>query len=142
MFIHKIPVHKTVLFISFLQELLKEIKSNYYVNYRLTGKSKWLSSWNDSKNFSPVTGADRIFHYRGWLFTQYWGSAEVLQKQFPRAGNFHPYRLLVIVSFSCISFLEIKIGTEGFNVCINDCTIFVIQSTRVILHQGVLDEIF
>ena len=63
-------------------------------------------------------------------FTQYRGSVEVLQKRgtaetvgclrstealsrywrtcHPRAGNFHPYRLLVIVSFSCILFLKIK----------------------------------
>ena len=33
------------------------------------------------------------------------------------ARNIHPYRLLVIVSFSCISFLKIKIGTNGFNNC-------------------------
>ena len=54
-----------------------------------------------------------IFRSREGLFTQYRGSAEVVQNSCPRAGNFHPDRLLVIVSFLSYYFFKIKMEQIG-----------------------------
>ena len=65
----------------------------------------------------PVTGADW-----GGLFTRYRGSAEVLQKRSPESRKFPS----VPVTSDCFFFLhiifKIEIGTNGFNVYVNECT--------------------
>ena len=70
--------------------------------------------------------ADGIFWSQGGLFTQYWGSAEVLQKQSSESQKF----LSVLVSSDSFFFLHIIFKnnnwvTNGFNVYVNDCTIFL-----------------
>ena len=79
----------------------------------------------DYNNISPVTGADGIFRSQGNCLRSTEALPMYCRNSHPRAGKFYLYRLLVIVSFSCISFLKIKIGTKGFNVCVNECTIFL-----------------
>ena len=69
------------------------------------------------KNLSPVTREDGIFPSRGGLFTQ---------KQSPESQKFHPYRLLVTVSFSCISFLKIKMVQMGLMFAFMNALIFIV----------------
>ena len=95
--------------------------TGHLTGYKITAAAFFVyieKSWTllEYKNLSPATGADGIFRSRGDCFR----STEAL----PR--NFHPYRLLVIVFFPCVSFLEIKIGTNGFTICVYVCTLFLL----------------
>ena len=73
---------------------------------------------SEYKKLSPVTGADGIFQSWGDCLRSTEALLRYCRNSHPRARNFHLYRLLVIVSYHCISFLEIKIRTNGFNVCV------------------------
>ena len=70
----------------------------------------------DYKYLPTVTDVDGIFRFRGELFTQYQGSAEVLQNQSPESQKCPP----VPVTSDSFFFLHIifknKYGTNGFNV--------------------------
>ena len=49
---------------------------------------------------SPVAGADGIFRSRGDCLRSTETLSRYCRNSYARAGNFHPYRLLVIVSFN------------------------------------------
>ena len=77
------------------------------------------------KNLSPVTVTDGIFWSQGGLFTQYRGSVEVLQKQSPESWKLPSVPVTSDSFFFLHIILKIKIGINGFNICVNKCTIFL-----------------
>ena len=66
------------------------------------------------KNLSPVTLVQMGFSgLKGDCVRSTEALPRYCRNSHPRAGNFHLYQLLVIVSFSCITFLKIKIVQMG-----------------------------
>ena len=71
-------------------------------------------------NLSPVTGADGIFRFQGGLFTQYWGTAE----QSPESQKFPSVPVICDSFFFLHIIFKDKNRTNGFDVCVNECTIY------------------
>ena len=89
----------------------------------------------------------RFFHYSNQCKWDFFGlewdclrSTENLlrycRNSYPWTGNSHLYWLLVIVSFSCISFFKIKIRRNRFHVCLKNALYFIVayEFTHAIIN--------